>query len=60
MKTALAIVAGIFAAHAIPAVIIAITPEWLQAAIMIYLLAVLPIQLLVKLVRWSYKQLGGN
>lgn len=60
MKTAVAIVAGIILAHAIPAWLVAASPDWLTTALAVYLLAILPLHLFTKIVRWSYKQLKGN
>ena len=63
MKTllgSLTFIAILIAIHAIPAWLVAASPDWLTTALAVYLLAILPLHLFTKIVRWSYKQLKGN
>lgn len=50
MKTLLgsiAFIIGLFAIHAIPGFLVAITPEWLSTGTVVFLFAILPVTLFI-------------
>lgn len=56
MKAILGTIAGIgiiYLAHLIPALLVSVTPEWLQASIAIFLFGVLPVWGFIKVAKWA-------